>query len=56
MEDGLRPQRFSGANAVIAAVKEWLAQADGNFYERGIQGLVQRWRTCVEYGGNYVEK
>jgi hypothetical protein len=47
---------FSDANAVIAAVKKWLAQVDDNFYERRIQGLVQRWRTFIERGGDYAEK
>jgi hypothetical protein len=49
-------QGFFNANAVIAAVKKWLAQSDDNFYERGIQGLVQHWRICIERGGDYVEK
>jgi hypothetical protein len=47
---------FPDANAIIAAVKKWLTQADDNFYESGIQGLLQRWRTCIECGGDYVEK
>jgi hypothetical protein len=47
---------FFDASAVIVAVEKWLAQADDNFYERGIHDLVQRWRTCIECGGYYVEK
>jgi hypothetical protein len=47
---------FSNASAVIMSVKKWLAQADDNFYERGIQGLVQRWRTGIERGDDYDEK
>jgi hypothetical protein len=47
---------FYNASAVTAAVKKWLTQADYNFYERGIQGLVPCWRTRIECEGNYVEK
>jgi hypothetical protein len=47
---------FSDASAVIAAVKKWLAQAHDNFYDRGIQDLVQSWRACIEHGIDYVEK
>jgi hypothetical protein len=36
MKDGLLGQRFCDANAVIAAVKKWLIQANDNFYERMI--------------------
>jgi hypothetical protein len=56
MKNGLRGQCFSSANAVIVAARNWLAQADDNFYERGIQCLVQHWRTCIERGGDCVEK
>jgi hypothetical protein len=31
---------FSDASAIVTAVKKWLTQADDNFYERGLQGLV----------------
>jgi hypothetical protein len=35
---------------------KWLLEADRNFYERGMQALVQRWRKCVQSDGEYVGK
>ena len=56
MKDGLRGQHFPDSDAVIAAVKSWLASASPDFYERGIQALVHRWQKCVTNGDDYVEK
>lgn len=56
LKEGLRGRRFADNNAVMDAVKSWTTSADVNFYERGIQALVHRWRKCVEKDGDYVEK
>ncbi|KAJ4451535.1 hypothetical protein ANN_03000 [Periplaneta americana] len=43
MKDGLRGQQhFPDKDAVNAAVTKWLASAGSDFYELGIQVLVQR--------------
>ena len=56
LKDGLRGQHFPDDDAVITAVKQWLRSVDYDFYERGIQGLVHRWKKCIANGGDYVEK
>jgi hypothetical protein len=55
MKDGLC-WKHANDDAVIVAVKKWLSEADSNFYKRRMQPLVQRWRKCVQGGGEYVEK
>jgi hypothetical protein len=47
---------FAIYDAVIAAVRKWLASSGADFYERGIQALVHRWQKCIMNGGDYVEK
>jgi hypothetical protein len=32
------------------------AVSQRSFFSRGIQALVKRWHTCIERGGDYVEK
>jgi hypothetical protein len=45
---GLCGQHFPDNDAVIAAVRKWLASAGAGFYER--------WQKCITNGGDYVEK
>jgi hypothetical protein len=33
-----------------------VATQSEEFFSRGIQTLVKRWHTCIERGGDYVEK
>ena len=56
LKDGLRGQHFPDNEAVITAVKKWLKCAGDDFYRRGIQGLLHRWKKCIQNGGDYVEK
>ena len=56
MKDGLCGQHFPSNNVVIAAVKQWTTSAGADFYERGMQALVHRWRKCIANGGDYIEK
>ncbi|PNF17980.1 hypothetical protein B7P43_G17450 [Cryptotermes secundus] len=56
MKDGLRGQHFPDNDAVIVAVRKWLASAGADFNGRGIQALVHRWQKCITNGGDYVEK
>jgi hypothetical protein len=43
MKDELGGQHFPDNDAVIAAIRQWLASAGADIYERGIQALVHRW-------------
>ena len=54
-ERGLRGQHFPSNDAVVRAVKQWAISAGADFYERGMQALVNRWRMCIANGGNNVE-
>jgi hypothetical protein len=38
------------------AVHRWLHSQSEEFFSHGIQALVKRWHTCIEHGGDYVEK
>ena len=51
-----RGQHFPSNDAIVRAVKQWATSAGADFYERGIQALVHRWRKCIANGGDYVEK
>jgi hypothetical protein len=37
-------------------VHEWLRTWSKEFFSRGIQALVKRWRTWLEHSRDYVEK
>jgi len=50
IKDGLCGQHFPRNIVVIAAVKQWTTSAGADFYERGIQALVYRWRKCIANG------
>ncbi|PNF20470.1 hypothetical protein B7P43_G07694 [Cryptotermes secundus] len=56
MKDGLCGQHFPDNDAVIGAVRKWLASAGADFYGYGIQALVHRWQKCITNSGDYVEK
>ena len=56
LKEGLRKQNFVDNNAVVDAVKKWTATARREFYQRGIQARVHRWKKCIENAGDYVEK
>ena len=56
MKDGLRGQQFPSNGVVIRAVKQRIISTGAEFYERGMQALVHRWRKCIANGGDYVEK
>jgi hypothetical protein len=37
-------------------VKKWLRVQNSNWYKKGIDALVSRWRKAAEVDGDYVEK
>ena len=56
IKDGLCGQHFPSYVTVIWVVKQWATSAGADFYERGMQALVHRWRKCIAKSGDYVEK
>jgi hypothetical protein len=56
MKGGLCGQHFPDDNAVITAVRKWVASAGTDFYKRSVQALVHHWRKCIASGGDYVQR
>ena len=49
-------KKFRSDEEVCHAVHEWLRRLPKEFFSKGIYALCKRWRTCIERGGDYVEK
>ena len=49
-------KRLQDDDDVKTVVRQWLASQAADFYEEGIQKLVQRYDKCLNIEGNYVEK
>jgi hypothetical protein len=49
-------KKFSTDDETKGAVHRWLRSQSEESFSRGIQALVKRWHTCIESGGDYVEK
>jgi transposase len=47
---------FNALETMVRAVKQWATSVGADFYERGMQAHVYRWRKCVDNGGDCVEK
>jgi len=47
------PRLVTGDDAIQETVT---FRYGADFYERGTQALVHRWRKCIANGGDYVEK
>ena len=56
VKDGIRGTHFPDDESFVKAAKEWLKGAGVEFYRRGIEALVPRWRKAVTNDGDYVEK
>ena len=52
----LRGQRFLTDDELKYATEEWLKEQSELFYFIGIEKLRQRYKLCIDKGGNYVEK
>jgi len=52
----LGAKRFDNDDDLKDAVQKWLTSQVAAFYEEGIQKLVPRYNTCLNNGGEYVEK
>jgi hypothetical protein len=55
LKDALRGRHFRPDEEVEEAVHDWLAQQPKDFFSQVICALVERWRRCVERGGDYTE-
>jgi len=49
-------KRFDDDDDLKDAVQKWLTSQVAAFYEEGTQKLVPRYDTCLNNGGEYVEK
>ena len=56
MTDGLCGQHFPSNNAITVVVKRLVTSTGADFYECGMQALVQCWQKCIANDGKYVEK
>ncbi|XP_071043084.1 histone-lysine N-methyltransferase SETMAR-like [Parasteatoda tepidariorum] len=52
----LSGQRLQDDDEVKTVVMQWLRNQAADFYEEGIQKLLQRYDKCLNVEGNYVEK
>ena len=52
----LRGQRFSTDDELKSATDEWLKGQSELFYFTGIEKLRDRYKLCIDKGGDYVEK
>jgi hypothetical protein len=55
MQNRLCGQHFLDNDAVIAAVRKWVASAGADFYENSMRALVYRWRKYIPNGDDYVQ-
>jgi hypothetical protein len=56
LKEALGGKKFSTDDEIKEAVHRWLHSQSGEFFSRGIQALMKHWHTCIEHGGDYVEK
>ena len=56
MKEFLRGKRFSSDEEVKEEVTTWFEEQSKDFFSRGIKSLQQKWATCIELLGDYIEK
>ena len=58
LKKNLRGQRFSAADDLkyASTPEEWLKGQSELFYFTGIEKLRDRYKLCIDKGGDYVEK
>jgi len=56
LKEFLGGQRFDTDEEVKTTVEDWLSSQAADFYDEGIQKLVERYDKCLNKQGNYVEK
>ncbi|PNF31849.1 hypothetical protein B7P43_G08910 [Cryptotermes secundus] len=55
LKSDLQGMRFVDNDAVIQTVREWIRRQPQDFFEKGIRMLPERWKECVDSGGEYFE-
>ena len=56
LKEAMGGKKFHSDEEVRHTVHEWLRGLPKEFFSKGIYALCKRWRTCIERGGDYVEK
>ena len=56
LKDYLKGNRYETDEDVKNAVLSWCRDKTADFFADGIQQVVRRWRLCIEWDGDYVEK
>jgi histone-lysine N-methyltransferase SETMAR len=56
LREALGGKKFSTEDEIKEAMHRWLRSQSEDFFSHGIQTLVKRWHTCIERGGDYIEK
>jgi len=56
LKEAMGGKKFHSFEEVCHAVHEWLRRLPKEFFSKGIYALCKSWRTCIERGGDYVEK
>jgi histone-lysine N-methyltransferase SETMAR len=49
----LRGRRFTSVAEVEVGIQEFFDSKDVDFYERGINGLIERWEQVIAFNGDY---
>jgi hypothetical protein len=55
LKNWLESQRFNNDEELMEGVKTWLNSQAADFFDRGIQKLIPRYK-CLSSSGDYVEK
>ena len=56
LEEHLGRKSFHNNEEVTQDVQEWLHWQPEDFFLSGIRKLLDRWRKCIAYQGDYVKK
>lgn len=56
LKEELGGRKFNSDVELKETVHKWICSQPKEFFSRGFQALVKRWRMCIERGGDYVEK
>lgn len=53
LKNWLKGRRFNSVNEVRMGIQEFFDSKDTEFYERGINNLMDRWEQIVAFNGDY---
>jgi len=56
LKEAMGGKKFRSDEELRHTVHKWLCRLPKEFFSKGIYALCKRWRTCIERGGDYVEK